>query len=575
MEKELIFAANILDPSRRANCISEANRVNYKRVLSILEQNNVQLLFIKNKNSQYSSFYNLKEFRNKIEEEKRMFENWAREYSMVNEIFLQHGIEHILMKSDGHFPYLDDNLDIIVKPENITQAQSILEDLGYIEVTTSREPYKSLFVKFPPNGLFYDIHLHQSIAWHVPFIDDQYIWAKSIASKCENLNFYVFSPDVMALMNIAHIIYENHSITLPEVIGISVHLRNLTNKWEYLKGMAKQRGWLEGLYCGIFLIARIEEKIYGNTLIGSNILDEVEKSCSKLWKLFVCKRLNKNFRMPLKIDSKLCRILYIQKFLRDPKVTFLRRVKQLSIRIYKSISLRLPCRNKPFLISFSGIDGSGKTSYAKALEKAFQACCIETCYYWNKIGNPKMYRLFSSVGKVLFRQDNSFKNIQNWSIKDKIDFFAKKSLIRYLWMYLNMITLWIEYLFKVKLPLLLRKVVICDRYIYDALVDIDTFSPLSNKDINKVAITKIFRILSPKPNIFFLCNTPPEVAVKRERYPEAIQSIDVLNRKIRLYNQLSQKTNFVQIDSLYELPKIKSQIVNRALSVYFALYKVK
>ena len=70
-------------------------------------------------------FFHEENFRKELMKEKTKYDRWRNEYGIVNERFLNEGIENILFKSRGlspSFPYTSDNLDVLVKSRHERKA---------------------------------------------------------------------------------------------------------------------------------------------------------------------------------------------------------------------------------------------------------------------------------------------------------------------------------------------------------------------------------------------------------------------------------------------------------------------
>ena len=91
-----------------------------------------------------------------------------------------------------------------------------------------------------------------------------------------------------------------------------------------------------------------------------------------------------------------------------------------------------------------------------------------------------------------------------------------------------------QILLKVKVKLLLKRSVLCDRYIYDAIVNM-----AASLNHSEVAFEKNLRMirLFPKPNLIFLVDMEERIAFDRKK---DIPSITYLRRRRRLYKILAQ-----------------------------------
>jgi thymidylate kinase len=171
----------------------------------------------------------------------------------------------------------------------------------------------------------------------------------------------------------------------------------------------------------------------------------------------------------------------------------------------------MPAANsRPLLISFSGLDGSGKsTQIANLIEIAHQHGLTTTqLAFWDDVVVLSRYRegfvhkVYGSergIGapdKPVARRD---KNVRKWYL----------SLIRH-GLYL------MDALHLVRVVSTARRsgadLVIMDRYIYDELANLPLGNPLSRMFVRMVAV------FAPRPDIAYLLDADPEAA--RARKPE-------------------------------------------------------
>lgn len=170
----------------------------------------------------------------------------------------------------------------------------------------------------------------------------------------------------------------------------------------------------------------------------------------------------------------------------------------------------LNSRWKPALVSFSGLDGAGKSTQIENLRDLLrrQGLTVELLAFWDDVVVLSRYREsfvhrvygsekgIGAPGKPVERRD---KNVRKW--------------------YLHLARHGLYFLDALNLAFVVRKarrlgadVVIMDRYIYDELANL----PLSN------TLTRLFvrcvAALVPRPDVAYLLDADPEAA--RARKPE-------------------------------------------------------
>ncbi len=206
-------------------------------------------------------------------------------------------------------------------------------------------------------------------------------------------------------------------------------------------------------------------------------------------------------------------------------------------------------RHKPALVSFSGLDGSGKSTQIENLRAALAAHGVSTTLlaFWDNVvvGTRyregfvhKVYKSEKGIGapdKPVNRQD---KNVRRWYLS-----IARHGLYLLDAIHLRMVVS--------RARRSGADVIIMDRYIYDELANL----PLGNKLTR--AFIRFIQWLVPTPDVAYILDADVEAA--RARKPE--YPVDFMHKCRRWYYQLAQILGTMTIIPPLPLEEAKHAVV--------------
>ena len=210
---------------------------------------------------------------------------------------------------------------------------------------------------------------------------------------------------------------------------------------------------------------------------------------------------------------------------------------------------------KPLLISFSGVDGSGKSTQIENLRSALHAAGLSTTLlaFWDNVVVGVKYREgfvhkvyksergIGAPGKPVNRRD---KNMRGWHL----------TMARHFLYLLDAVNL-------CRVVARAKKksgadVVILDRYIYDELSNLNLSNPLSR------AFVKFVHGFVPQPDIAYLLDADPVAAYARKpEYP-----VDFMKKCLRAYFDLATILKTITVIPALALPEAKLAVLRAAQS---------
>ena len=174
---------------------------------------------------------------------------------------------------------------------------------------------------------------------------------------------------------------------------------------------------------------------------------------------------------------------------------------------------------KNIIVSLMGVDGSGKTTLAKKLNKIFKK---------SKYLHLKPYILFQDRRTVIKNPHDQKKSsatlsllrLLSWLISYKIFFYLKKNI----------------------------KIFFFDRYAHDVLID-----PLRYKHNLSETLTKFILKFFPKPNLWIFLNPPLKtIKARKQELP-----VNELGRQIQDYTQFfKNKKNVIKLNKNFQKEKV-------------------
>lgn len=201
-------------------------------------------------------------------------------------------------------------------------------------------------------------------------------------------------------------------------------------------------------------------------------------------------------------------------------------------------------KRRNIFISFIGIDGAGKTTLAKILADAMDRKGIKNKYVACRFYSP-LLRFFDNtiIKQLLSLQEKSTDDcIEQINIKRQ---FFRNRFLRKVSQYFILYNYFLQIFLKVKLPLTRGQNIVCDRYIYDTIIDLAAVFDYSNEEVQKI-LRNYFHLV-PKPDLVFLIDLPGEIAYKRNLPKGDKLSVNYLEKRRKMYLDMIKELNEVVV----------------------------
>jgi len=222
--------------------------------------------------------------------------------------------------------------------------------------------------------------------------------------------------------------------------------------------------------------------------------------------------------------------------------------------------------NKGYLIVFCGIDGSGKTTQAQLLIDALREKGFPASYVWARweqvLVKPFTGKWKSAIGQETGHSDGRAK--ENKQKKHKL---LSNPVLRWLWLGAFFIDYGFQILFKVRVSLIRKKLIVSDRMFYDSVID-QAVNLGSKRDwlLDNLS-SQWMKTIFPEPDVVMYIDCPGEIAFERK---DDAPDVEYLTDRRVLYKQLAEKYGWVEIDGTRSVDDIAAQVKDIIYQKLFA-----
>ncbi|MEW6033656.1 MAG: hypothetical protein AB1603_02240 [Chloroflexota bacterium] len=217
---------------------------------------------------------------------------------------------------------------------------------------------------------------------------------------------------------------------------------------------------------------------------------------------------------------------------------------------------------RPLLVCLIGVDGTGKTTQAQSLVKTMAGVGMDVkrvpCRW-----DSATFRALMRVGIRLMSRKG--KDLTDYGQRSRV----KKSLFsnQFLAVLYQSVVL-AQYVLhvwtKVKIPLLRGKSIVCDRYIYDSVIDLAVDFHYSIRKMDRL-MSGLLRIL-PRPDLVFLIDLAEETAFARNIPKGERLTADYFSERVALYRYLTRRHGMVVVDGAQSVEEIGNIIESKVLN---------
>ena len=548
LSKEERAIVDILNPRKRESELPE------KLPVDFIINNRICYLLYEKVGEEFEYKFSPKELE-QISEKAENMNFLVKEAYSLSKIFKSNNIDFVLIFRAIRSLCDSTDIDVIVKREQDGEIKGLLEKLGYFNTVWG----DGRVYACSKNGKTVQIDINSEEDKYILFDEGK---AKILSNKTTINGVYVPSSDDELIMLIVKSILGCRPIRMSDII----HLSNLLKECnvDYIRNNI-ERSLFVPFFHYIYIVNTIYESLYNKGIDAPlvAVANELHND-SKILKL-LCKIETRKLSLPFHstIFAKSCliyKLFYNLKHFRfkevmgDIPVYFVPIAAR--IKLLKSALSR-----ERIVVCFSGIDGTGKTTHATKLVKRFKDMGVP-CQYARCIFEPKVSYPFMALVYL----------IKGYRRKD----YYKSRILRKIWNYIIILDFLYIYFTKVKIPLLIGKSVICDRYVYDWIAALK-YDGLYNERASKILLKII-----PKPDLVFILDIPEEVSnVRKDDTKDAVNikdsdsAMDYLSVHRRSFLEIAQSLNIPVIDATRDFKELNEEFYKNIIRVYLNMNKRK
>jgi thymidylate kinase len=210
-------------------------------------------------------------------------------------------------------------------------------------------------------------------------------------------------------------------------------------------------------------------------------------------------------------------------------------------------------------VTFSGIDGCGKSTQIDQLVERYEREGKRPVRLWSRGGYTEGMLLAKKVARRLMG-----KQLAKPGHSDQRKKAFGNPLTARLWLTAAIVDLIRVYGINIRVWQLMGRPVVCDRYLWDTLVDFQML--FDGIDVERMTLWRLLSFVASAPDEAFLLDLSPEVAevralAKGDPWPEPLAARQDRQKR---YERLKERGIFTVVDASATLPDV-SDAVTRVL----------
>jgi thymidylate kinase len=215
------------------------------------------------------------------------------------------------------------------------------------------------------------------------------------------------------------------------------------------------------------------------------------------------------------------------------------------------------------VVTFSGIDASGKSTQLQRLHDHLRAEGHDVLFVWSRVGYTGGFEALKSVARRLLG-----RRMPPPGESDGRQRAMSRGWLRRLWLAVALLDLARLYVVRVRLARRRGQVVLCDRYLWDSLIDLRLNFP-----VDRVEASPLWRFLvrlAPAPDLPLRFTVPVDESVRRSdaKGEPFRDGPDVLAERARQYDELQARAGWRLLDGTQTADTLSREVLSLLAGVW-------
>lgn len=212
------------------------------------------------------------------------------------------------------------------------------------------------------------------------------------------------------------------------------------------------------------------------------------------------------------------------------------------------------------VVSFSGLDGAGKSTQIEALTEWLQKRGVKVTYLWARGGYTPGFQAFKGLVRRIRRRGLPAPGTS----AERTKAMARPMVAR-VWLSLSLIDLILYWGGYLRLQRLLGRFAICDRYIDDTRLDFRRNFP--TVPFERMWLWRVLEWITPRPHAAFLLWIPVEESMRRSKEKGEPFPDDEETLTWRLAGYMDESVfssdQYIRLDGLRSVEAILKEIIGK------------